>query len=251
MISIPRRWWLSRWNFSKDHPEAGGVLTEAVIIDQFGRPSGNILFPDGLGINGNATSIDFYTLFRALLRHANFLVCPSAMVRSDIYKNEIKVWRGDLFGSSADLDVWLRIARRSHLGLLPFRLMGYRLSNHQHSAKVRYQTERADFFRVIDYYLNSDDILAHLTDIDNENYKKLIRRDNIVRASNFFLIGDFSKTDELLNNFFELKVFVSAMADKRGLAVFLLGLYLKLTNIRGLRKLAQAGLRKLKQFWGK
>lgn len=232
-------------DFLERHPEAGGVLTEAVVIDGRGREIGSIRFPAELGRKG-ASGVDFHDLFCALLRHSNFLICPSAMVRTAIYKNDIKGWRGELFGSSADLDIWLRIARRSRLGLLPAKLMKYRVSDAQYSAKVRYQTERADFFRVMDHYLEQNDVRATVTGADLDSYQKLIRRDIVMRAANLFLMSDFSRAAQLLKGFFKPDMLVGAMQDKRGLGVFLLGAYLKVVNVPGLRSCGQAPLKQLK-----
>jgi glycosyltransferase involved in cell wall biosynthesis len=233
-------------DFLERHPEVGGVLTEAVVIDGHGRKKGAISFPAGLGRKG-AAYVGFPELFSALLRHSNFLICPSAMVRTAVYKNDIKGWRGELFGSSSDLDIWLRIARQSRLGLLPAKLMKYRVSDAQYSAKVRYQTERADFFRVIDHYLEQDDVRAMVTRADIDNYQKLVHRDIVMRAANLFLMGDFSRADALLNGFFKPNMLVGALRDKRGLGVFLLGSYLKMTNVPGLRRCGQAPLKHLKR----
>jgi glycosyltransferase involved in cell wall biosynthesis len=232
-------------SFLERHPEVGGVLTEAVVIDGYGREIGAISFPSELRRMG-ARGVDFSELFSALLRHSNFLICPSAMVHTSIYKNEIVGWRGDLFASSADLDVWLRIARRSKLGLLPAKLMKYRVTDIQHSAKVRYQAERADFFRVIDHYIEQDDVLAILTLVDLENYQKLVRRDVVMRAANLFLMDDFAQAALLLEDFFKPDMFFGAIYDKRALGVFLLSTYLKVMNAPGLRRFGQAPLRRLK-----
>ena len=232
-------------DFLDQYPEAGGVLTEAVVIDEYGREKGAISLPSELG--RNSLCISFHELFSALLHYSNFLICPSAMVRTAVYKNDIKGWRGELFGSSADLDVWLRIAKLSTLGLLPTKLMKYRVSDVQYSAKVRHQTERADFFRVVDHYLDQADVRALVTRTDLDNYQTLVRRDNVMRAANLFLMGDFSRAARLLDDFFNADMFAGAMRDKRGLGVFLLGSYLKMINVPGLRWCGQAPLRQLKR----
>lgn len=233
--------------FLERHPEAGGVLTEATVVDGQGRERGAISFPAELRAHGVRT-VSFPELFSALLCHSNFLVCPSAMVRTSVYKDDIQGWRGELFGSSADLDIWLRIARRSGLGLLPARLMKYRVSAAQFSAKVRLQTERADFFRVTDHYLEQYDVRAHVRTADLDNYQKLVRRDTVMRAANLFLMGDFSRADLLLNGCFNLDMLLGALHDKRrGLGVFLLSSYLKMMNVPGLRLCGQALLRQLKR----
>lgn len=235
-------------DFLERHQEAGGVLTEAVVIDGCGREKGAISFPAEL--RRSVAGVDFHELLSALLRHSNFLICPSAMVRTTVYKNDIKSWRGELFGSSADLDIWLRIARRSRLGLLPAKLMKYRVSDDQYSSKVRYQTKRADFFCVMDHYLEQDYVRSMVTRTDLDNYQKLARRDMVMRAANLFLLDDFSRTTLLLNGFFKPDVLVGAVQNKRGLGVFLLGLYLKVTNVPGLRRCGQTLLKQIKlAYW--
>lgn len=236
--------------FLERHPAVGGVLTEALLIDGSGGQTGAISLPAELN-RKDGSGISFPELFSALLRHSNFLICPSAMVRTTVYQNVIKGWRGDLFGSSADLDIWLRIARHSGLGLLPAKLMKYRISTAQFSSKVRYQTGRADFFRVMDHYLLQDDVRAAMTPRDLENYQRLIRRDTVMRAANLFLMDQFAQAASLLHGFFSLDMLAAAMRDKRSLVVLLLASYLKIANLPGLRSGAQVPLRQLKQALGK
>jgi glycosyltransferase involved in cell wall biosynthesis len=236
--------------FLERHPAVGGVLTEAVLIDGSGRQTGAINLPAELNRKDGA-GIAFPELFSALLRHSNFLICPSAMVRTTLYQNVVKGWRGDLFGSSADLDIWLRIARHAQLGLLPAKLMKYRISTAQFSSKVRYQTGRSDFFRVMDHYLLQDTVRAVMTPRDLENYQRLVRRDTVMRAANLFLMDQFPQAASLLNDFFSVEMLVAAMRDKRSFTVLLLGLYLKISNVPGLRSCGQAPLRQLKQVFGK
>jgi len=233
-------------DFLDRHPGVGGVLTEAMVIDDRGREIGAIRFPAELG--RRAAAVDFSELFSALLHHSNFLICPSAMVRTAVYKNDIKGWRGELFGSSADLDIWLRIARRARLGLLPVRLMKYRISDAQYSARVRYQTERADFFRVMDHYLEQDDVRAMVTPADLDNYQKLLRRDVVMRAVNLFLMDDFPRSALLMKDFFKPTTLFGALQDKRSLGVLLLGVYLICTNTMGLRRFGQYPLRQMKRI---
>lgn len=233
--------------FLERHPEAGGVLTEAMVVDGRGRERGAISFPAELRTHG-ARTVTFPELFSALLRHSNFLICPSAMVRTSVYKNDIQGWRGELFGSSADLDIWLRIARRSGLGLLPGKLMKYRVSDAQYSAKVRLQTARADFFRVMDHYLEQYHVRVHVSPTDLDNYQKLLRRDTVMRAANLFLMDDFSRSALLMKGFFNYATLSGAWQSKRSFGVLVLGLYLTCVNIPGLRRWGQFPLRQMRRI---
>ncbi|MBF9040347.1 glycosyltransferase [Rhodobacterales bacterium LSUCC0387] len=237
-------------NFLDSNPEAGGVFTEAAVMDERGKIVGAIHFPNDLRIHG-ARNLSFFEVFRALLRHSNFLVCPSAMVRTSIYKNCIKRWRGEMFGSSADLDVWLRIARQTNLGILPEALMNYRVSDRQFSAKVRQKTDRADFFRVIDHYLQKFDIREALTQADLNNYKKLVQRDTVMRSVNLFLLNDFTRSKLLLKELDIADILREILSDKRSFAVFILWIFLNFSNNPGLRKIGQVLLMHAKRIFRK
>lgn len=232
--------------FLQRHPDVGCVFTEAEVINQFGDMTGFIALPRELR-NYSEVSIGFTQLIKALLRHFNFLLCPSAMVRAVVYQGDIKGWRGELFGSSADLDVWLRIARDYKVGVLLERLMKYRVSDRQYSAHVRSQTEPADFFLVADYYLRHPEVRGLLTSNDFANYERLLRRDLVMRAANMVLIGDFSNASNLLSGFFTFKVLIDSIGDKRSTLAIVLALYLRIIDNKLCRKRGQRVLLYIKQ----
>jgi glycosyltransferase involved in cell wall biosynthesis len=207
---------------------AGAVFTEARLIDENGKVIGAISQPDELKITGPLH--DFQTIFKSILRHSNFLICPSLMARTEVYRQDIRIWRGDLFGSSADLDVWLRMLLRHPCGILAEPLMRYRLSSVQFSAKVRMETQRSDFFRVVDHYLTQTDVQAMINDSDRENYTALDRRDRVMRAANLFLVDQPESTKELLYDLFSGNSLRAAIRNRRGLMTLLLGSYLVLAS---------------------
>lgn len=231
--------------FLEAHPEAAAVFTEARLVDEHGEIFGQINFPEELKCAGQAH--DFDTVFKAVLRHSNFFVCPSAMVRTEVYQQEIRSWRGDLFKSSADLDVWLRIALQHKVGLLSQYLMRYRISASQFSAKVRLQTERPDFFLVIDHYLKLPTVSALLDGSDHENYARLDRRDRVMRAVNWVIAGNPGNARPLLEDICSKRALVAAISTKRGLGVLMAGIYLKLILLLNLQKLGQISLARLKR----
>jgi glycosyltransferase involved in cell wall biosynthesis len=233
-------------DFLESYPDVGGVLTEAFVIDSCGREISSINFPAVLR-RKEPTIVAFPKLFSALLHHSNFLICPSAMVRTTVYKNDIKPWRCEIFGTSADLDVWLQIASSTGLGLLPAKLMKYRVGSGQYSATVRNQTNQSDFFRVIDYYLKQDAVRAFITSVDVANYERLHRRDVVMRSANLFLHHEFVSSAQLLNCLSKRRVLAGALWDLRGLSVFLLFLYLSIANLSGLHCFGQPLLRWLKR----
>ncbi len=212
--------------FFESTTNVAAVFTEATLIDENDIEVGKINFPIDL-VGESDTRIDFPTLFKAVLRHANFLVCPSAMVKTDVLKNIVQRWRGDLFRSSADLDVWLRIAQCSGIGLIRRPLIRYRISTEQYTAKVRAQTTRPDFFLVTDYYLEQSEVAAILNAQDIKNLERLLMRDRVMRAINFYIAGDFASANGLIKNFFGWAALEAGLKTKRGLGVLVGAIVLK------------------------
>jgi glycosyltransferase involved in cell wall biosynthesis len=232
--------------FLEANPGAGAVFTEAKLIDEHGDSFGQIKFPAGFGSLDSL--YDFNTLFKAVLRHSNFLVCPSVMVRTEVYKEEIKLWRGDLFRSSADLDVWLRIAQIRGVGMLPLQLMRYRISSDQFSANLRARISRADFFLVMDYYLAQPSVQVLLTKVDRQNYSRLERTDSVVRAVNLYLQGDEYGARELCKQVFSAEAVVAAFSSRRNLITVAVGWLVSLLALFRLSMVGRPLLRELKRI---
>lgn len=231
------------------NPQAGAVFTEAALIDETGARVGEIHLPED--VTSNNGLYDFETMFKAVLRHSNFFICPSVMARTSIYQHEIGCWRGEQFKSSADLDLWLRILLRHPVGYLREALIRYRISRNQWSARVRLGTGRADFFLVMDHYLAMDEVRPLLSNEDIRNYGWLERRDRVMRAVNLLLEGQAQQGVILLNDIFSLDALNAAIRGKRGLMSLLLGVYvLTLTRLR-LDGLGKWPLRLAKQMTGK
>lgn len=218
--------------FLENNPEAGAVFTEAFLIDGFGKRVGRIHLPPQIKSENNLYGLD--TIFPAILRHSNFFICPSFMVRTQVYKEEIEVWRGNLFQTSADLDVWLRILQQHLIGHIPNPLINYRVSNNQGSAQVRQETKRSDFFLVVDYYLEQEPFRKRITKNDLRHYRWLDRRDRVMRSVNFYLTGRPHEATELMGDLLSWDGFHAAIRTKRGLFIMIIGLYMKALIFLGL-----------------
>ena len=227
-------------NFLETHPEAGAVFTEASLIDEVGNRIGEIRLPQAL-VSRNET-YDFATMFKAVLCHANFFICPSFMVRTNIYQQEIKVWRGDMFGSGADLDVWLRILQRHTIGHLPERLIRYRVGTQQFSAQVRRETGKSLLFKIVDHYLAQEQVSSMLDASDQHNYKWLERRDRVMRALNLFLSDRPQEAGRLLNDIYSRDALHAAFQSKRGMLTLVVGVYIRLLVAMGLNKIGKSSL---------
>lgn len=231
--------------FLESHPTANAVFTEALTIDGLGHVTGSITLPSE--IRKNAPIFTFRDIFKAILKHSNFLICPSAMIRTQVYQNDIQSWRGNLFNTSADLDVWFRLLLLGPMGILPKKLMRYRISGQQGSASVRLNFQRADFFKVIDFYLTHHRVREILTPEDQRNYRSLERRDLAMRSVNLFISGNQVAAMRLCPSLLEVEIWADALRGKRGLGVLISVLTLKLMPKIGLGGLATNIFKKAKR----
>lgn len=232
--------------FLETHPEAGAVFTEASLIDEEGNRKGEIRLPQGLA-SRNGT-YDFATMFKAVLRHANFFICPSFMVRTQIYQQEIKAWRGDMFGSGADLDVWLRILQNHPIGHISERLIRYRVGTQQFSAQVRREIGKSLLFKIVDHYLAQEQVSALLDASDLRNYNWLERRDRVIRALNLFLSDRPQEASGLLNDIYSRDALHAAFQTKRGMLTLAVGVYIRLLVATGLYKIGKSSLAYITQI---
>lgn len=235
--------------FLEQHPQARAVFTEALLIDDFDEPIGAIRQPENLAASGPLHH--FPEVFKAILEHSNFLICPSVMALTSVYQDDIKSWRGELFGSSADLDVWLRMLQRGPVGILAQASMRYRISRSQWSANVRIDTGRAAFFRVVDHYLAQPGVRSLLTTADLMNYQRLERRDLLMRAVNALLQDQPGQAAALCPDIFSMSALKAAWQTRRGMAVLVLGLYLKVMLSLRWHRLAKASLIHMKRMTNK
>lgn len=207
------------------HPEVGAVFTAAITIDEHGEILGQI--GDVPHSQQAVTILTLRELLQHMLLNHNFLVCPSVMVRTEIYQNEIREWGSHLFKSSSDIDTWLRLAHSRPIAVLNEPLMRYRISHAQFSEKIRNRTERADFFLVMDHYLAKPEIIDLLTTEDFQHYRWLERHERVARAINLFGLGRASEAKSLLAGLFCWDAISAAMQTRRGLVTFAGGMLLR------------------------
>lgn len=165
------------------------------------------------------SSVDF---LKEILRYENIIICPSVMVKSDIYKNQIKIWNGKDYKTAADLDVWLRLSEIGYFGIITKPLMFYRLSKHSYSYNnLRITTSTSDMFLVLNSYINKKSYKERLSKKDLNNYNFLIFKDNIRVSINCIIQNNKSK---LPIKIFNSNIFQAAFYSKENLKVYLIGI---------------------------
>jgi glycosyltransferase involved in cell wall biosynthesis len=151
--------------FLEKNKSSGVVFSEGRLIDKYDNYIANISTP--FKDQNNNFNYTFEELFKEIITNYNFLICPTAMVRTSIYKNYIKKFRYNLFGNSSDLDVWLRISQKYSVGIIRQKLISYRISSTQQTSLTRSMSAFPNFFKVIDAYIKN---IKKIQNINLQNY---------------------------------------------------------------------------------
>ncbi len=136
-------------NYLDLNQDVAAVFCLAKYINEQGRVMGR----QKLNFLKSDSKFGFYELLNLILINHNFLICPSLMIRTSVLK-ELQHWNW-FFKSSADLEMWLRVASKYKIGILKSHLISCRISSKQWSETMRKRTARADFFVVMRFYINS------------------------------------------------------------------------------------------------
>lgn len=207
-------------------PTIGAVFTMASLINSKNKVIGKIKLPSKL--KGKYV-YDFPEIFFSVLENLNFLVCPSAMVRSKIYK-ELAPFNEKRFKTSTDLDMWLRILQICSIAILNEYLIEHRISNTQGSFQLRYlRTEQADFFKVMDCYLSVKIGNMNIPKNVLNKYEFLRSIDKIRCAINYLIKDRLQDAKDLLKKSFSIDIFRGAIGNigkPKFLIYWILGLIL-------------------------
>jgi len=184
----------------ENNPQVGAVFTNAYHIDDNGKVCGQGKLAVKPLKNEDSNIYSFDEIFPLILRYGNFLICPSVMARADIYK-ELAPFHYDQFKTSADLDMWLRISKRSQISIINKPLMSYRISRNQGGFAYQYlRTDEANFIKVIDFYLACCAGNLKIPGYSLRYYELYKSSDKFFRSMNFLIKGDSMNAKRLLND---------------------------------------------------
>ncbi len=134
--------------FLEKNLECGAVFTEGSLIDINNKFIKKIKVP--VKKKSDNFNYNYIEVFEKLAKDFNFLICPSAMVRTKIYKNYVKKFNFKNFGSSSDLDAWLRILEKYDIGIIKQNLISYTISEKQQTTQTRQFKNLPIFFKVME-----------------------------------------------------------------------------------------------------
>jgi glycosyltransferase involved in cell wall biosynthesis len=227
----------------RENPTIGAVFTMAKRINSRNEVIGQVKLPSEL----KGKRIYYFSeVFLSLLGNWNFLVCPSAMVRSKLYK-ELLPFDEERFGASLDLDMWLRILERYPIAILEDKLMHYRVSRVHWSYKYNYlRTEEEDFFKVMDYHLSVKSSVLNIPYSALDQYEFQRNLDRITRAVNYLLKAQPEEAKRLLKQSLSVTIFTSGVRSVRKpkhLAYWIFGVMLLVSTYLGLGRYLAESLR--------
>ena len=196
-------------NFLENNKDVAAVFCLAKYINEQGRVIGlqklNFLDAD--------SSYGFAELLNLILTNHNFLICPSLMIRTSALK-DLHHWDWS-FKSSADLEMWLRVAKVNKVGIINEYLISYRVSKKQWSEKIRNRCSRADFFIVANFYINNFQQFISVESFNDYLYLKI--KDYFVRIKN---CKNVSRKKRLFRLFIQTLNFYKTSFYRKAMLIF-------------------------------
>lgn len=210
--------------FLEKYSECSAVATHGYIINENSKRVGVRPLPKEYSEQDYNVIGKELKLFKSILKHSNYITCPSVMGRVKFYKYGIKFWNGAKFKTSADLDVWLRLASFGCFGIISKPLIAYRQSGTSYSYKdMRTRIEENNMFLVIDFYMQKYN--NKLSKKDISRYKFLLFKDNTNRTINEMIKG---KLGVLTLNIFDMDILSVAFESKKNFKLYVIGVISKI-----------------------
>ena len=233
----------------QDNPAIGAVFTMANLINEKGEVYAAARLP--VGLRGKRVYY-FPEIFISMLENADFLMCPSCMVRGKLYE-ELVPFDEERSGVAGDLDMWFRILEKYPIAILDEKLMSYRVSNLRVTFHYNYlRTESADFFRVMDHYMGIKSCVLNIPRDSLNKYEFLRSTDNLRRAQNYLIKRQPQDAKKLLKESFSAGLLWSLLRNIRRplyLADWVLGMFLLLLIYLGLGQFIGRKLSRLLHAW--
>ena len=141
--------------------DVDAVFTNGNNIDE----NGNLVSKGSIPEKAKNRALSFGELFGFVLEYGNFLFTPSALINTRIYQDNYP-FRYSQFGTSSDLDMWLRVSRSTCVYIVDECLIDYRISKNQGSYNYnKGRTSLAIFFSVVDFHLKNVDTRVYREEV--------------------------------------------------------------------------------------
>jgi GT2 family glycosyltransferase len=141
--------------YLRRHPDVGAVFCIDVFIDNSGREFGRLTLPREIR---ESEVLRYPDVLNSVLRHQNvFIRGGTSLIRKEVYE-DVGLF-DDRYLLRADLDMWLRMARRYPIAVIDEHLVKYRYGHDNSSLRYeRLRTEPELWFDVVDRILAEGDV---------------------------------------------------------------------------------------------
>lgn len=175
---------------------------------------------------------DYSTLILDIMKYHNFLKTPSFFCRTEILTSLPYLFDQD-FKSSADLDMWLRLAEKGRIVIINEPLLKYRISKTQGSFLLKQKREEpADFFKVMDAHIKN----LTFKPANMEWYEAHKHLDLIMCALNSVRNNNSRRAKIILSKDLNLRFLPQILKIRFGIKQFSFGLILRVALSFGLEK---------------
>lgn len=208
--------------FLQGHPEVGAVFCQDVFIDPVGHEVGRLELPPEVR---GGRPLEYRTILNALLTHKNrFLRCPSCMVRSAVYR-DVGLYRDQQFRNSADLEMWVRIARMYPIAILEEYLLRYRYGHGNSAQRYRHlRTDPERYYLIMDLYLEKGG-RAVATREALAAYEAHRAEDRLMLVVAHYILGRREEARAILNQVHPGQILASGRIQRDRLLVLFLALH--------------------------
>jgi glycosyltransferase involved in cell wall biosynthesis len=225
---------------------AGAVFTAYRCIGEQGQP---VVAPRGMAQIprefGGGGVFSFAEVFNGVMKYGNFLPTPSVMLRRSV-REEVGDFDEQRFRTSADLDMWFRIARHCGVALIAEPLLNYRISRRQFGSQYNHlRTVPSDYLSVMDHYLDQPGVSESL-DRDAVRFYALQRAaDELFCARHLLLLKRPAEAEHRLRRALSPEHWISALHRPARMLSLLSGFGLYAASRVGLGALAARELDQL------
>ncbi len=236
--------------FLTQNPNAGAVFTMGNMINEKDEIVDTHKIPKQLK---NQNAFSFKEILENILMHGNtFLITPTFMAKKEVFETVRLFALEGQFGTSADLEMWLRILEKYQIGILEENLIRRRVDGGGKTYNA-FRTTPADFFKVMDYYLMEKGYAKSLGKKYLRQYEYQKDFDNTLRAMNFLIKGETQEVKNIINHSFswqDLQALLENMTNLR-LKIFFLKITLWISINLGFGKYLGKMLYQFHQIYSK
>jgi len=214
--------------YALENFDISAVFTNGYIIDDKSKRIGEYTVPNDLK-EGNDSFIEvtFKKLLKSIIEHGNYLICPTVMSRTLLYKELIHSWNSTDYKTSADLDVWLRFAQYKNIGIIDKKLIKYRKSMNSLSfRRANISIELSDYFLVMDSYINNYSSLFSTEDLEVYAFEKF--RNRVIIERNARRLKKKIEGNTIV--FWDKNIFFKALTKRKNFKIFLAGMFYQTTK---------------------